>query len=103
LRKRNGLCGAIAFGNQARVKTLLALDLCLDFEDALQQDGVFRHHASFLDLQVLDQRALLGGLSSQTASFSGMILRSLVRPSSSIIGRWLVQMALRQNVLRGRA
>jgi hypothetical protein len=42
--------------------TLLPLDLRFGFEDALQQDGIFCHHTPLLDLQDLDQSALLGGL-----------------------------------------
>src|ERR1700675_207282 len=40
--------------------TLLPLNLRFGFEDALQQDGIFRHHTPLLDLQDLDQSALLG-------------------------------------------
>ena len=39
--------------------TLLPLKLCFSVKDALQQDGIFRHHAPLLELQDLDQRALL--------------------------------------------
>ncbi len=35
-------------------------DLERGLEDALQQDGIFRHHTPLLDLQDLDQSALLG-------------------------------------------
>ena len=40
--------------------TLLPLNLRFGVEDALQQDGIFRHHTPLLDLQDLDQSALLG-------------------------------------------
>ncbi|EHK74391.1 hypothetical protein SM0020_29140 [Sinorhizobium meliloti CCNWSX0020] len=67
--------------------TLLPLNLRFGFEDALQQDGIFRHHTPLLQLQDLDQRSLLGEFVFQAESFSGMILRSLARRNSSIIER----------------
>lgn len=67
--------------------TLLPLTLCFGFEDALQQDGIFRHHTLLLDLQNLDQSALQASFSSQAASFSRSILRSVARRNSSIIER----------------
>lgn len=64
--------------------TLLPLDLRFGFEDALQQDGIFRHHTPLLDLQDLDQSALLGQF-----VFPGrqLTFRSLARGSLSIIER----------------
>ncbi|WP_158269015.1 hypothetical protein [Ensifer sp. NM-2] len=67
--------------------TLLPLNLRFGFEDALQQDGIFRHHTPLLDLQDLDQRTLLGEFVFPGRELLGMILRSLVRRNSSIIER----------------
>lgn len=62
--ERHWLHGTIAFSDQAGIMTLLPLNLRFGFEDALQQDGIFRHHTPLLDLQVLDQGALWASLSS---------------------------------------
>jgi hypothetical protein len=61
LLQRNQSSGhLIAFGDQTGIMTLLVLDFRFGFEDALQQNGILCDQASFLDLQYLDQRSLLG-------------------------------------------
>ena len=61
-REGDWLHGAIVLGDQAGIVTLLPLNLRLGFEGTLQQDGIFGDEPSFLDLQNLDQRSLLGEL-----------------------------------------